>query len=704
VLDASLRPLENRGMETSSDVPEAEAYIPRAPGPDVERSWLPSTRAFAIEWARQARLVGDYGLAVDDATLERVADAIMDPANPPPWEPYTAEERKDRLPRYLWDAVHGYLNEHDLFGYVDIRWRDGRRTFVVGVVGDPEPHRAPLARIGGSRVVVERRPAVRPRTEAELRAIADRIQADAPELTTAGLSAALMDSLPELGVVEVHVVGGPNARGAAAFFAERYGEAVSVVWLGPRRLLEFLRPFGSWTSGGRWIRVFYALDPNGEQPGEARVAEENDERIVIALSSFEPARIVKTLMGGFHPRHADVELREPVGGRAVIDASAGVARPSLAQLGLPAKPPPLLRVVPTRAAAAPSRRRRAQVWFSATDDDAVYEAMLPAGDPPLDEDGDPVVMPAVRRDVLDAVRRDIAKTVHASAAGLSLSWVDSALVAERDDGEVQAFMPGPDGLYEVGRLAAIAGSRWVEVDPPLPGGLIDADVAVDLLSRVKQRDPTQGLILGRLDIDVLRAARPRVTDQAIRDAIDDEIAKRTHGLAAMLFGHLLRKLERNTSDLRGHDAYYLDGLVAHNGREEILGLAPDAGERVLALARTERDPDAKGSLMSALGRLGHRPAIPDLLGLLDDPYRYVRVNAAWALGALRAGEAASALRQTFATERGRPEPPPPHEDMPTPTADQAEAELRAALLAVTEGRYDPAIPPAHPYPWAPDDR
>jgi hypothetical protein len=69
---------------------------------------------------------------VDDATLERVADAIMDPANPPPWEPFTAEERKDHLPGHLWDAVHGYLNEHDLFGYVDIRWRDARRTFVVG--------------------------------------------------------------------------------------------------------------------------------------------------------------------------------------------------------------------------------------------------------------------------------------------------------------------------------------------------------------------------------------------------------------------------------------------------------------------------------------------------------------------------------------------------------------------------------------------
>jgi Bacterial RNA polymerase, alpha chain C terminal domain len=48
--------------------------------------------------------------------------------------------------------------------------------------------------------------------------------------------------------------------------------------------------------------------------------------------AFEPAQVNKTLIGGFHSYYADVELRQPVGRRIVIDACAGVARSSLAEL------------------------------------------------------------------------------------------------------------------------------------------------------------------------------------------------------------------------------------------------------------------------------------------------------------------------------------------------------------------------------------
>src|SRR4051794_22897635 len=177
------------GMDRSpSPVRDVEAYVPCEPGPEVERYWLPETRAFAIEWARQARLVGNNklagnsGLAVDDATLERVADAIMDPAHPPPWQPLTAEERRDVFPRFLWDKVRGYLAEHEIAADVDVRWHDGKRTIVVGILGDPEPHRAPLRRIAGSRVIVWHRPPAPPHAAAELAAISERISADKPEL------------------------------------------------------------------------------------------------------------------------------------------------------------------------------------------------------------------------------------------------------------------------------------------------------------------------------------------------------------------------------------------------------------------------------------------------------------------------------------------------------------------------------------------
>jgi hypothetical protein len=293
---------------------------------------------------------------------------------------------------------------------------------IVGIAGDPRPHRAPLARIAGSRVAVERRPPWRPRPEDELRATENRIDADGPDLmAAAGLWVVSAWANPSRGVVEVHITG-PDERAAAEYFAARYGDAVTVVWVAPSRFLEVWRPFGSWTSDGRRIRVFYALDPNGEEPGDAWVAEENDERIVIALTGLQPVRIVQTLLPGFHPRHADAELREPVGDRAVIDASAGVARPSLAQLGLPAGPPSRPRGAPETDAPRPIHRRSGQVWFAATDDDAVYEAMLPT-DPPRDEDGEPEVMPAVRRDMLDAIRRDIANSRFALDKGLTLTWV-----------------------------------------------------------------------------------------------------------------------------------------------------------------------------------------------------------------------------------------------------------------------------------------
>src|SRR4051794_37418457 len=184
----------------------------------------------------------------------------------------------------------------------------------------------------------------------------------------------------------------------------------------------------------------------------------------------------------------------PSAARAVIDASAGVVRPSLAELGLATKRPPLVRVV--RVDPRAPIRRPAQVWFAATDDATVYEAMLPT-DPPRDEDGDPVVMPAVRRDVLDAICREIVNTGFVWRAGLSLSWVDDVLVVESDYGHARALMPGPDGLYEVGRLSYSEGpAQWVEVDPPLPGGPIDADTAVALLSRVRTRDPVLNLLFG----------------------------------------------------------------------------------------------------------------------------------------------------------------------------------------------------------------
>jgi hypothetical protein len=684
-----------RGVVSADDIDEPKAFFPPPPAAEDPGGWPPPTRAVAKARAREARL-RERGLAVDDATLERVADVIMDPAYEDVGFYYTAGERDDELPIGLPEVVDEYLDARPAInGGVEFGWRDGRQTLFVGIVGDLEPHRAPLGEMGGDRVVLE----TRRRTVAELDAIAERVAADVPELAAAGLEVEPRCILPrpDRGVVRVLVVGGSDEPAVAELFAARYGPAVDVMWLGPSRLREVPRAFGSWTAEGRRVRVFFGIDHNGEQRGNARVVEETGERVAIEVTCLEPVGMV-TLIGGFQPLHADLDLRDPVGDRAVIDASSGVARPSLAQLGVRARRrahPRERRVVDPPP---PVDRRAAQVWFSATDGDAVYDAMLPAGDSPPDEHGDPVVRPAVRRDVLEAICREIAATEHASARGVVARWVDDALIVAGGGTDEHVLAPGPDGLYEVARLARLIGAcEWVEIEIHLPDGPIDADTAVDLLERV-QTGTTLRLIRGRLDRDVLRAALPRVTRVAVRDAVEDEIAERSHGFGPMLFRSYLRKLERGTSEDRGWHAYYMQQQVDPGDPEAILGLVPDAGERVLALLRAEDDPEARAELADALERLGHRSAIPDLIALLDDPYRDVRTRAARALGALRAQEATSALQRMLATERGRTDPPPPIQRSPRRTDREAERDVRAALLAISGRRYEAPAPSVDPPP------
>jgi hypothetical protein len=176
------------------------------------------------------------------------------------------------------------------------------------------------------------------------------------ELAAAGLEFWSISPHPERGVVHVLVAGGRDERAAAGFFAARYGPAVEVWWWGPTWLREVPHPFASWTSEGRRIRVFFGIDHNGQQRGNARVAEEAADRVVIELTRLQPPG--GTVDGGYQPLDADLELRDPVGDRAVIDASAEVARPSLRQLGPPRKrrrrPPPEAPVMDTPV---PTHRR-----------------------------------------------------------------------------------------------------------------------------------------------------------------------------------------------------------------------------------------------------------------------------------------------------------------------------------------------------------
>lgn len=296
---------------------------PAEPEPDW---WPPRDRAAAIEQARQARSA-EGGLPVDDATLQRVADAVLDPNYAMPGLFYTPEEADDEVPDEVLATVGAYLRDHPgIDGGQRVGWLDGRATLFVGIVGDPAAHATAVAKLSGGRAVVE----ARGRTEDELNTLADRIVEDDDELGRAGYSPLVISPDPSEGFVEVEVAGGSDGETAQKFFETRYGPAVRVQWLGPSVLRKTPQPFGSWAAEGRRLRIYFGLDHNGEQFGSA-TAEEVGDRVVVSLMKLEPVGPT-TLIGGFQALHADLDLAQPVGDRPVVDASTGEARPSVAQL------------------------------------------------------------------------------------------------------------------------------------------------------------------------------------------------------------------------------------------------------------------------------------------------------------------------------------------------------------------------------------
>jgi hypothetical protein len=316
-------------VEVPDYLHEPEAYVPvEPPAYDID-DWPPASRKAAIEYAREARLE-EGGLPVDDATLERVADVIMDPDGDAGLF-FTDEELDEEAEvdeNDLCAVVDEYLRRHpEIDGGTRVGWKDGRRLLYVGLVGDAPAHKAALSQIWPGRIAFEHVP----RTVGALEAVMDRLSADLTTLQAAGFDLLTAAPHQRRGVVQVDLVGGPDAAAAAEYMAERYGDVVAIQWRGPSRYRETAHPFGSWTSEGRTIRVFYGLDNNGQRRGQASVAEVTGERIVIELTRLQPLGVV-TLIGGFRPHQADLELPEPVGNRDVIDASAGTARPSLAQL------------------------------------------------------------------------------------------------------------------------------------------------------------------------------------------------------------------------------------------------------------------------------------------------------------------------------------------------------------------------------------
>jgi hypothetical protein len=313
--------------EVEAFFPNSDRWVKRAE-PD------PPDRAGVIAAARAQRLE-EPGLAVDDETLERVADTVMDADYGLPGLYYTADELADDVPAEIRDRVVDYVDrDPDMNGGLRLGWRDGRRVMFVAVVKDIELHRSALADLCGDRVIVESVP----RSERELLALQERISADGEVLRALGIDQSGSSFDPSLGVVELSIVAADGEQ-AQRTLSARYGPAVRVASCTPSWTAEATRAFGSWSTERHVLVVFYPLDRNGEQPERCEVVEMTDSVRCTVIIREPAVGVARTLIGGYRAMSAEVVLREPLGTRTVIDGSCGEPRQSLAQLRNPLERP-----------------------------------------------------------------------------------------------------------------------------------------------------------------------------------------------------------------------------------------------------------------------------------------------------------------------------------------------------------------------------
>jgi hypothetical protein len=306
---------------------EIEAFFP-----EPETGWNRQEpdrpdRAQVIAAARAQRLE-EPGLAIDDDTLERVADTVMNPDYLLPGLYYTAEEAGDDVPEEVRGRVYEYVErDPDMNGGLRLGWRDGRRVLFVGVVGDLALHERALGELGGDRVVVE----AAPRSERALLALQDRICDDREALRALGIGMPGIWPNPSAGVVEVSIVAADQDQ-ARRTLSERYGPDVRVADCLASWTTETTRAFGSWSTEGHVLVVFYPLDRNGEQAERCELVELEDSVRVTVIIREPAAGVGRTQVGGYRGMSGEVELSEPLGSRAVLDASCGETRRSLAQV------------------------------------------------------------------------------------------------------------------------------------------------------------------------------------------------------------------------------------------------------------------------------------------------------------------------------------------------------------------------------------
>jgi len=295
----------------------------RWPGSDAKAVYVPApvpaTRETAAELrARIAAARVREGLNVSDEILALIVGDSAESSSP---GIFTPDERADiggdgdRVAR----ARAVLEGAGEVLGGLEVCWVGGRRGVRVLVTAELARYRRLLSeQIDPARLVIERTSV----SERELAGLADRVRSATDALAAEGIFPVMYG--PTIGGFEIEYLAWDRDR-AERLLRERFGEMVNLRYRGATLHTFRVFPFGSWLAEEDRLHVFYGLPRNGEQPASCQAFE--DDRVVVVALTIRDWRGGKTLVGGFTPAHATVQLNARLGDRVVIDDAENRARP-----------------------------------------------------------------------------------------------------------------------------------------------------------------------------------------------------------------------------------------------------------------------------------------------------------------------------------------------------------------------------------------
>jgi HEAT repeat protein len=166
---------------------------------------------------------------------------------------------------------------------------------------------------------------------------------------------------------------------------------------------------------------------------------------------------------------------------------------------------------------------------------------------------------------------------------------------------------------------------------------MNARDVIDLLEgTTDDRRPIKARITAEASLEAIVSAMREAKVPLTRQILCDIVGAR-HAVEAV--PELLATLDDTSPSVRSAAA---DALAAIRD--------PTSGPALLTHYRSESQPGVRTMLAVALGAVGYRPAIPDLIRALNDPDTALQMESAWSLGELRATEARQQIARALSLQ------------------------------------------------------